>query len=124
MMLMTMLYNFLDTAFNSALGPVDLEDIWKSLRLMLEGMVGIFVVMVLIFLVIFILSRTFDRKKDDDTDKMDGRSHHLDGGGLCQMVHRYRKESGADGLFQRAGLHDYRALWLGHLGKYPGYFRP
>ena len=65
MMLMTMLYNFLDTAFNSALGPVDLEDIWKSLRLMLEGMVGIFVVMV----VIFILSRTFDRKKDDDTDK-------------------------------------------------------
>lgn len=68
MMLMTMLYNFLDTAF-SALGPVDLEDIWKSLRLMLEGMVGIFVVMVLIFLVIFILSRTFDRKKDDDTDK-------------------------------------------------------
>ncbi len=69
MMLMTMLYKFLDTAFNSALGPVDLEDIWKSLRLMLEGMVGIFVVMVLIFLVIFILSRTFDRKKDDDTDK-------------------------------------------------------
>ena len=69
MMLMTMLYNFLDTAFSSALGPVDLEDIWKSLRLMLEGMVGIFVVMVLIFLVIFILSRTFDRKKDDDTDK-------------------------------------------------------
>lgn len=69
MMLMTMLYNFLDTAFNSALGTVDLEDIWKSLRLMLEGMVGIFVVMVLIFLVIFILSRTFDRKKDDDTDK-------------------------------------------------------
>lgn len=48
---------------------MDLEDIWKSLRLMLEGMVGIFVVMVLIFLVIFILSRTFDRKKDDDTDK-------------------------------------------------------
>ena len=69
MMLMTMLYNFLDTAFNSALGPVDLEDIWKSQRLMLEGMVGIFVVMALIFLVIFILSRTFDRKKDDDTDK-------------------------------------------------------
>ena len=69
MMLMTMLYNFLDTAFNSALGPVDLEDIWKSLRLMLEGMVGIFVVMALIFLVSFILSRTFDRKKDDDTDK-------------------------------------------------------
>ena len=69
MMLMTMQYNFLDTAFNSALGPVDLEDIWKSLRLMREGLVGIFVVMVLIFLVIFILSRTFDRKKDDDTDK-------------------------------------------------------
>ena len=69
MMLMTTLYNFLDTAFQSALGPVDLEDIWRSLRLMLEGMVGIFVVMVLIFLVIFILSRTFDRKKDDDTKK-------------------------------------------------------
>lgn len=69
MLLMMALYNFLDTAFQSALGPVDLEDIWKSLRLMLEGMVGIFVVMVLIFLVIFILSRAFDRKKDDDTDK-------------------------------------------------------
>lgn len=69
MILMTTLYNFLDTAFQSALGPVDLEDIWRSLRLMLEGMVGIFVVMVLIFLVIFILSRTFDRKKDDDTKK-------------------------------------------------------
>ena len=69
MMLMTMLYNFLDTAFNSALGPVDLDDIWKSLRLMLEGMVGIFVVMVLIFLVIFVLSRAFDRKKSNDTDK-------------------------------------------------------
>ena len=68
MTLMT-ICSFLNTAFNSALGPVDLEDIWKSLRLMLEGMVGIFVVMVLIFLVIFILSRTFDRKKDDDTDK-------------------------------------------------------
>ncbi len=69
MMLMTTLYNFLDTAFHSALGPVDLEDIWRSLRLMLEGMVGIFVVMVLIFLVIFILSRAFDRKKDDNTEK-------------------------------------------------------
>ncbi len=68
MTLMT-ICSFLNTAFNSALGPVDMEDIWKSLRLMLEGMVGIFVVMVLIFLVIFILSKTFDRKKDDDTDK-------------------------------------------------------
>ena len=68
MTLMT-ICSFLNTAFNSALGPVDMEDVWKSLRLMLEGMVGIFVVMVLIFLVIFILSKTFDRKKDDDTDK-------------------------------------------------------
>ena len=68
MTLMT-ICSFLNAAFNSALGPVDMEDIWKSLRLMLEGMVGIFVVMVLIFLVIFILSRAFDRKKDDDTDK-------------------------------------------------------
>lgn len=68
MTLMT-ICSFLNTAFNSALGPVDMEDVWRSLRLMLEGMVGIFVVMVLIFLVIFILSKTFDRKKDDDTDK-------------------------------------------------------
>ncbi len=68
MTLMT-ICSFLNTAFNSALGPVELDDIWKSLRLMLEGMVGIFVVMVLIFLVIFILGRAFDRKKDDDTDK-------------------------------------------------------
>lgn len=68
MTLMT-ICNFLNTAFNSALGPVDMDDIWKSLRLMLEGMVGIFVVMLLIFLVIFILGKAFDRKKDDDTDK-------------------------------------------------------
>ena len=68
MTLMT-ICSFLNTAFNSALGPVDMEDVWRSLRLMMEGMVGIFVVMVLIFLVIFILSKTFDRKKDDDTDK-------------------------------------------------------
>ena len=71
-MLMTVC-GLLNTAFQSALGPVDMEDIWRSLRLMLEGMVGIFVVMVLIFLVIFILGKTFDGKKSkgskDGADK-------------------------------------------------------
>ena len=42
------------------------ENVNKSLELMLKGMGGIFVVMLLIFLVIFVLNRCFGRKKDDD----------------------------------------------------------
>lgn len=52
------------TAFNSVLGPVASEDINKSLQLMGFGMLGIFIVMLLIFLVILILGKTTREKKD------------------------------------------------------------
>lgn len=52
------------TAFNSVLGPVASEDINKSLELMGLGMLGIFIVMLLIFLVIVILGKTTHDKDD------------------------------------------------------------
>ena len=50
--------------FTSVLGPVSSEDINRSLELMLKGMVGIFIIMLLIFLVIIILGRIGKKKKD------------------------------------------------------------
>jgi hypothetical protein len=52
------------TAFNSVLGPVASEDINKALELMGLGMLGIFIVMLLIFLVIVILGKTTHDKDD------------------------------------------------------------
>lgn len=52
-------------AFDSALGPVQTEDIMRSLELMGKGMLGIFIVMVLIFLLIFCLNRFTGNKKED-----------------------------------------------------------
>lgn len=43
----------------------DPDMIWKSLALMGKGMLGIFLVMLLIFLLILVLGKVF-RKKDDD----------------------------------------------------------
>ncbi len=57
--------NLLAKAFDSALGPVQTEDIMKSLELMGKGMLGIFVVMVLIFILIFCLNRFTGNKKED-----------------------------------------------------------
>lgn len=54
----------LATAFRSVLGDVQSEDIWKSLELMGKGMLGIFIVMVLIFLLIVLLNR-FTKKKEE-----------------------------------------------------------
>lgn len=45
------------TAFYSVVGEVKSVDISKSLELMGKGMLGIFVVMLLIFLVIVLLNR-------------------------------------------------------------------
>ena len=53
----------LATAFRSILGDVQSEDIWKSLELG-KGMLGIFIVMVLIFLLIVVLNR-FTKKKEE-----------------------------------------------------------
>ena len=52
------------TAFTSVLGDVKTDDINKSLQLMGLGMLGIFIVMLLIFLVIIILNKTTREKKD------------------------------------------------------------
>jgi len=56
--------NVLTIAFTSLLGSVSNEDIGKSLRLMGMGMLGIFIVMLVIFLVIVILNKATAPKKD------------------------------------------------------------
>ena len=48
--------------FVNALAVINTTNLINSLRLMLKGMVGILVVMFLIYLVIVILSRVFDKK--------------------------------------------------------------
>ena len=60
-----MMMNMLAKAFDSAVGPVQTEDIMKSLELMGKGMLGIFIVMVLIFVLIFCLNRFTGNKKED-----------------------------------------------------------
>ena len=50
-------YEFLLSAYQGPVGPVEGADIERSLELMGKGMVGIFVVMMLIFLVIMALNR-------------------------------------------------------------------
>ena len=53
--------------YKSVMGTVENATILKALELMLYGMVGIFVVMVLIFIVIAVLNRT--TKPKDEKDK-------------------------------------------------------
>ena len=53
----------LSVMFTSLLGEVRNEDVMRSLELMGKGMLGIFIVMVLIFLVIVILNKA-TKKKD------------------------------------------------------------
>ncbi|NLJ31165.1 MAG: hypothetical protein GX424_06150 [Clostridiales bacterium] len=55
-------WNFL-AAFTSVIGAVQNEDIAKSFRLMGFGMLGIFIVMLLIYLVILALNKATGRKK-------------------------------------------------------------
>jgi hypothetical protein len=52
-----MRWNFL-AAFQSVMGPVRGGDISQAFGLMGKGMVGIFIVMLLIYLVIVILNKT------------------------------------------------------------------
>jgi hypothetical protein len=51
------------TAYQGPMGAVKSSDIGASLRLMGKGMLGIFIVMLLIFLVIVILNKLSGRKK-------------------------------------------------------------
>ena len=60
-----MMMHFLTKAFDSILGPVQMNAIWKSLELMGKGIMGIFIVMVLIFILIFCLNRFTGNKKED-----------------------------------------------------------
>ena len=53
--------------YKSVMGTVENATILKALELMLYGMVGIFVVMVLIFIVIAVLNRS--TKPKDEKDK-------------------------------------------------------
>ena len=53
----------LTVLFRSVLGDVQSEDVWSSLELMGKGMIGIFVVMLLIALVILILNKTTKNKE-------------------------------------------------------------
>jgi hypothetical protein len=55
-------YEFLLTAYQGLVGPVKGADIGRSLELMGKGMAGIFLVMLLIFLVIVILNRITKNK--------------------------------------------------------------
>ena len=48
--------------FQSLLGEVQSEDFFRSLELMGKGMLGIFIVMVLIFVLIVILNKTTKSK--------------------------------------------------------------
>lgn len=62
---------FLNTAFQSLMGPVDTGSIWDSLGLLLKGMGGVLLVMLLIFLVIVVLNKVFNRSPDDKKDDQD-----------------------------------------------------
>ncbi len=58
-------WNLMAVAFTSLVGPVESNDISKSFSLMGKGMLGIFIVMLLIYLVIFILSKIPGGKNED-----------------------------------------------------------
>ncbi len=51
-------------AYPGPVGPVKSADILSSLGLMGKGMLGIFIVMLLIYLVTYILNRTAGKEKD------------------------------------------------------------
>ncbi|MVB12643.1 hypothetical protein CAFE_33840 [Caprobacter fermentans] len=56
-------YGFLLSDYQGPVGPVNGADVGRSLELMGKGMAGIFVVMLLIFLVIVALNR-WTKNKD------------------------------------------------------------
>nr|WP_319489137.1 OadG-related small transporter subunit [uncultured Caproiciproducens sp.] len=62
-----MRWNVLAIAFKSLMGDVSSSDLGKSFSLMGKGMLGIFIVMLLIYAVIVILNKSTGKK--DDTDQ-------------------------------------------------------
>ena len=64
-------FNYLTVAFRSVLGDVKSEDIGNSFQLMGKGMLGIFIVMLLIFLVIVVLNHATGKQTKSDKDHKD-----------------------------------------------------
>lgn len=60
---------WLGSVFQSLMGPVDTENLWDALGLLLKGMSGILLVMLLIFLVIVLLNKIFRKGKQEQEDK-------------------------------------------------------
>lgn len=58
--------------FNSLIGIVRTADIKNSLWLMLQGMVGIFLVMFIIYLVIVVLSKASSKRIDNNDNEQEG----------------------------------------------------
>ena len=60
---------WLGSVFQSLMGPVDTENLWDALGLLLKGMSGILLVMLLIFRVIGLLNKIFKKGKQEQEDK-------------------------------------------------------
>ena len=60
---------WLGSVFQSLMGPVDTENLWDALGLLLKGMSGILLVMLQIFLVIVLLNKIFKKGKQEQEDK-------------------------------------------------------
>ena len=60
---------WLGSVFQCLMGPVDTENLWDALGLLLKGMSGILLVMLLIFLVIVLLNKIFKKGKQEQEDK-------------------------------------------------------
>ena len=58
-------FNLLAVAFTSVVGNVKNEDISKSFELMGKGMLGIFIVMLLIYLVIAVLNKVTGKNEEE-----------------------------------------------------------
>lgn len=58
-------WNLMAVAFTSLVGPVESNDISKSFALMGKGMLGIFIVMLLIYVVIVLLGKIPSGKNED-----------------------------------------------------------
>lgn len=57
-------YTTLAVMFQSLLGGVESQDFYRSLELMGKGMLGIFIVMVLIFVLIVVLNKVTKNKEE------------------------------------------------------------
>ena len=65
-MLLNKVMMLLSTMFQSILGEVTTENFWKSLELMGKGMLGNFVVIVIIYIVIVVLNKATGKKSDKE----------------------------------------------------------